>query len=203
MIVFEDLGIPLTHQKITPGNNILSSLSTMYKYTEWTVSYTSGGTTEIVAGDWIVGATSSAKGRVLSITLASGTWAGGDAAGVIRFTDAQSSTGAAAAWTSAENILVAAGTDDATLTLLPVEAPASSSYLIPKGSPAKSVLIVVYANTALTGLTGAKPNQSALAGVPMTANSSITLRNYEAIKNFKCIDYTAASASIVQITYFF
>jgi hypothetical protein len=50
----------------------------------FSLSYTSGGTTEIEVGDTITGATSAATGVVLSITLASGTWAGGTAAGVIR-----------------------------------------------------------------------------------------------------------------------
>lgn len=47
----------------------------------WTVPYTSGGTTEIEAGDTITGATSGATGYVMSVTLSTGTWAGGDAAG--------------------------------------------------------------------------------------------------------------------------
>lgn len=48
-----------------------------------TVSYTSGGTYEILPGDTITGATSGSTARVISLTLATGTWAGGDAAGVL------------------------------------------------------------------------------------------------------------------------
>jgi hypothetical protein len=48
-----------------------------------TVSYTSGGTYEILPGDTITGATSTSTARVVSLTLSSGTWAGGDAAGVL------------------------------------------------------------------------------------------------------------------------
>ena len=48
-----------------------------------TVSYTSGGTYEIMPGDTITGATSTNTARVVSLTLATGTWAGGDAAGVL------------------------------------------------------------------------------------------------------------------------
>lgn len=48
-----------------------------------TVSYTSGGTYEILPGDTITGATSASTARVVSLTLATGTWAGGDAAGVL------------------------------------------------------------------------------------------------------------------------
>jgi hypothetical protein len=52
-----------------------------------TVSYTSGGTYQILVGDVITGATSGATARVIAITLTSGTWAGGDAAGVITVCD--------------------------------------------------------------------------------------------------------------------
>ncbi|MCV0395473.1 MAG: hypothetical protein K5872_22255 [Rhizobiaceae bacterium] len=45
------------------------------------VPFSSGGTTEIVAGDKIVGATSGAQAWVREVLEYSGTWAGGDAAG--------------------------------------------------------------------------------------------------------------------------
>lgn len=47
----------------------------------YTRTFTSGGTYEVLPGDTLVGATSAATCRVVSITLSSGTWAGGDAAG--------------------------------------------------------------------------------------------------------------------------
>ena len=46
-------------------------------------AYTSGGTYTTLVGNTITGALSGAKGTVIAITLASGTFAGGDAAGVI------------------------------------------------------------------------------------------------------------------------
>lgn len=49
---------------------------------QWAIPFTSGGTTEIRAGDTIVGATSGATAVVGTVLLASGSWAGGDAAGV-------------------------------------------------------------------------------------------------------------------------
>ena len=48
---------------------------------EFTLGFDSGGTAEISAGDTITGQTSAAEARVISISLDSGTWAGGDAAG--------------------------------------------------------------------------------------------------------------------------
>lgn len=55
------------------------------KITKWFrgkwIAFTSGGTTEVQAGDTITGATSGATAYVQDVLLASGTWAGGDAAG--------------------------------------------------------------------------------------------------------------------------
>lgn len=72
------------------------------------VAYTSGGTYEIVAGDTITGATSGATAKVVSLTLTSGTWAGGDAAGVLTV---NRRTGTF----QAENLNVGANTNVATI----------------------------------------------------------------------------------------
>jgi len=45
------------------------------------LTFTSGGTAELVVGDVVIGATGGATAEVKSITLSGGTWAGGDAAG--------------------------------------------------------------------------------------------------------------------------
>ena len=45
------------------------------------LAFTSGGTTEIVPGNTITGATSASTANVLAVITTSGTWAGGDAAG--------------------------------------------------------------------------------------------------------------------------
>jgi len=52
-----------------------------------TLAYTSGGTYQVVVGDIVTGATSGATARVISLTLTSGTWAGGDAAGTLTMCD--------------------------------------------------------------------------------------------------------------------
>lgn len=49
----------------------------------WTLDFTSGGTYEIEVGDTITGATSGATAHVAGISLSSGSWAGGDAAGTL------------------------------------------------------------------------------------------------------------------------
>jgi hypothetical protein len=50
---------------------------------EWTLPFTSGGTYEIKAGDTITGDTSKATALVISVSVTSGTWAGGDVVGNI------------------------------------------------------------------------------------------------------------------------
>ena len=72
-------------------------------------AYTSGGTTEIVAGVTITGATSGETAIVDSVVLSTGTWAGGDAAGTIYVHTVSG------AWTNGEGILVAT-VDCGTLT---------------------------------------------------------------------------------------
>lgn len=70
--------------------------------------FTSGGTTAIVVGNVITGATSSATGTVARVVLTSGTWAGGDAAGYFIITG---KTGTF----QAENLNVGASTNLATI----------------------------------------------------------------------------------------
>lgn len=71
-------------------NNSGGTAAEMYKSSAsgWTLvalgrelSFTSGGTIEIVEGNTITGATSAATGVVSRVVLTSGTWAGGNAAG--------------------------------------------------------------------------------------------------------------------------
>ncbi len=190
---FETLGQPLTHQKIVPGNTATGIGSEFYIYTERDLAYTSGGTTEIVKGDWIVGATSSAKAEVVSVSLASGTWGAGTAAGVIRIKNQHGTF-------QSENLKVAAESDDATIAANSVLYEGDYLY---KGMIARNALVTVIAQTELIGLDGGKPDQTALVGVSMPANSSLVLKDIMEIKNFKTIDYTASSAGTVNVVCFF
>jgi hypothetical protein len=53
----------------------------------YTKAYTSGGIHQVLVGDILTGALSSATCRVISVTLSSGTWSGGDAAGTLTVVD--------------------------------------------------------------------------------------------------------------------
>jgi hypothetical protein len=191
------IGKPMTHAKIVPGNTITSLGAEFYKYTERRVAYTSGGTTEIVVGDWIVGATSGAKAEVVGVTLASGTWAGGTAAGVLTVRSQHGTF-------QSENIKVAAGTNDATIATDTAICTAAQ-YIHPawRGKRALAALVNVYANTALMAVNGGKPDQSALVGMPLAAGATWMLQCIEEIEAFKVIDYTASSASIVHVSLYF
>ena len=49
----------------------------------WSLPFTSGGTYDIAVGDAVTGATSGAAAHVAGVSLSSGSWAGGDAAGTL------------------------------------------------------------------------------------------------------------------------
>jgi hypothetical protein len=85
------------------------------------VAFTSGGVTEIAAGDTITGATSLATAVITKVVLLSGTWAGGTAAGVLHFA---SQTGTF----QAENLNVGAS-----LNLATIAGDSTSNSLAPSG----------------------------------------------------------------------
>ena len=193
MLTFEYLGQPLTHQKVVPGNTATALSANCYYYQRWKLNF-DAGTDEIVAGDWIVGATSAAVGRVVSITEESGTWAGDNVVGYL-IIDSMVGT-----FQNNEKLKVAADATTADVNGLAI--PIAEDYIY-KGMSAKAALVCVYANTALINVWGGKPDQTALIGMPMVANASYILRDINEIKAFKCIDYTAASVSNVQVTFYF
>lgn len=77
------------------------------------VPFSGGGTTEVAVGDIITGATSGAKAQVFSVNLASGTWAGGDAAGFFEVEMISGTFGSENVYVSSD---ATSGTDDATVT---------------------------------------------------------------------------------------
>jgi hypothetical protein len=194
MIVSEYLGEPLQHQKITPGNTATGFNVNCYKYLMWILNI-DAGTDELTVGSWIVGASSGAVAKVLSMTISTGDWGSDNVTGYA-ICDSWNGT----AWTDNEKVKMAA---DATCA--DVNGPMKSleeGYPF-KGCMAKAALVSAYANTELVCFDGSTPDQTALVGQPMAAASSIILADINQIRNFKAIDYTASSAGIIQATFFF
>ena len=73
---------PLTAAKGFPANALTIPATATHM-----VSFSSGGTTEIVAGNIVTGATSSKTAYVVATALFNGTWAGGDASGMLYLKD--------------------------------------------------------------------------------------------------------------------
>ncbi len=195
MLVISNWGQGLTHQKITPGNTVTSVSVNCYRYKRWKLNF-DAGTDEIVAGDWIVGATSGAVATVVEVSaLTSGSWAADTAVGYL-IIDSMVGT-----WTNNEKLKVAA---DATMADVNGAAiPLDNEDYPNKGMEARAALISVFANTALVSWTRGKPDQTALIGQPMAANSSVLLTDMNDIRNIKVVDYVSGSASVVNITYHF
>lgn len=191
--VIELTGIALTHLKITPGNTVTGVGSEFYQYTERTLAFTSGGTYEIQAGDWIVGATSGAKANVRNVAVTSGTWAGGDAAGTLTINSQHGTF-------QSEVLKVAGNTDVATIA--GNSSVRTDNYAF-KGQLAVSALVEITDNTALIALSGARPDQTALMGLLLPANSTIELKEIDNIRNFKVIDKVSGAACTVDIDFYF
>ena len=85
-------------------------------YLGWIVPFSGGGTTEILAGATIKGATSGATAKVKQVLLYSGSWAGGDAAGFLELVE-----GTLVGTFASENVYIdsdqTSGIDDATVTV--------------------------------------------------------------------------------------
>ncbi len=190
MLTFDYLGEPKTFQKIVPGDTITAIGAEVHTYVERTLAFTSGGTTTIVVGDIIIGATSGAYARVIEVTLASGTWAGGDAAGTFKICSQVGTF-------QSENIKVQAGTDDATI------AANSTVNSIQNKTCAKAALVVVEAQTALVSIHSMKPDQTNNLGIKIESSQSYILTDPNSIRALSVVDAVSGSASTVKIICFF
>lgn len=82
--------------------------------------FTSGGTTEIVEGNTIVGETSAASALVKRVVLTSGTWAGGNAAGYFTFASQTGTFGAETIKVGVTLNLATIAGNSAAISLLPL-----------------------------------------------------------------------------------
>jgi len=189
----EDYGIPLTSQKIVPGDTITSVDAGGFQYTERTLAYTLGGTVAVVVGDQIVGASSGAMATVVAVGTITGTWAGNTAAGNLTIKN-QIGT-----FTTAEIMKVAA---DATVATITANSTAVATDYRFKNKLAKVAVVQAVAQSALVCFDSSKPDQTLLKGWTLHAGESIVVLE-EAIQRIKVVDRVSAAASTVFIQYYF
>jgi hypothetical protein len=218
MIVFEDLGVPLTVQQETmAADTSVSADDDMYSIKIYRMAYDSGGTSYMpILGDLIIGATSAARGIVLSCSINDGTtWAGGDGAGVIYM---YAVTGT---WQNNEvfNVVTAADStayaDEGTVDGLAVLTSGRQQFSAPCGTPiyngmqAKAAIVVIETNSARITLDGTPATPGTLTngfvsrGVLMAANTNWVIRGVTPIKNIKLCNATASSNMAYRIMYYF
>lgn len=196
MLTLEYYGSPKTWQRITPGDTMTTIDKNVWFYREHFLKYDSGGTTEVADGDIIRGNTSSAYAIVISKTTDSGTWAGGDAAGVLRI---KSVVGT---FQDNETINVAGNSNLCTVdgTLYDVR----DSYMH-KNKHAKAVLIQAetQAQRVMFDANAAKPDQTKDLGLYLSADASILITEPKAMENIKTLDATSGQAGSLNIIGFF
>lgn len=186
----EDYGIPLTSQKIVPGNTRTSISSGAYQYVEKTLAFTSGGTTEIVVGDVIC--QTGINAVVTAISAITGTWAAGTAAGTLTIKN-QIGTFAAGA------VYVGAGSDEATIA--GDSTVVSTDYRF-KNALAKVAVVQALAQSVLVCIDGSLPDQTLLKGWTILAGGTLVVLE-EAIQRIKVVDRVSGSASTVFIQCYF
>jgi len=198
MYMYDYVGMALCHQKIVPGNTATGLAASCLEYLEFTLlcDGVDAGSTAPVAGGWIVGQTSGGRAIIISATLTAGAYGNVNARVTLRLRSVSGT------FASTENVGYGANLDHFTVRTGATQVPVTEDYLY-KGLLAKAILVSVYANTALCIWDSSTPDQTSLIGQPMVANSSIMIQDANSIRAFKCIDYTAASASNVQVTFYF
>ncbi len=196
--MFDYIGQAGNHQKIVPGNAATGLSPSCYEYLEFTLlcDGVDAGSTEPASTYWIVGQTSGARAVIVSATLTAGAYGNANARVTLRLRSVSGT------FASTENIGYGANLDHLTVRTGATQVPVTDDYTY-KGMLAKAILVSVYANTALCIWNGSTPDQTSLIGQPMIANSSIMIQDANSIRNFKCIDYTSQSASVVQVTFYF
>jgi len=190
VITFEDLGVALCHQKVVPGDTITGLSQYCYQYQRFRLNFTDADA-EIAIGDWVIGASSGAVAKVVSVT--STAWTDGVGHLIL---DSWNGTAF-----QAEELKVVAGATMANTdgVLIPLT---STNYPY-KGMMAKSALVVAFVNTALIDYSGGKPDQTNVIGIPLAAGSSVLLKNIENIRNLKMVNYAAATATTIQVSFCF
>jgi len=187
----EDYGIPLTSQKIVPGNTRTAVSAGGYQYVERTLAFTGGGATEVKVGDVICQSAGAIQAVVTAISAITGTW-GGTAAGTFTLKN-QIGTFVAGA------IYVGAGSDEATVA--GNSTAVATDYRF-QNALAKVAVIQAIAQSALITFDGSTPDQTLLKGWTLAAGQSIVVLE-EAIQRIQVVDRVSGSLSTVFIQYYF
>lgn len=158
---------------------------------EYLIEFSSGGTTEIVEGNKVVGATSSATAYVCGISLYMGTWAGGDAAGIFFLRDVSGTF-------QAENLDVGASSNLATI------AGAVRTCTYAGRKPVAAFIMTKTASVTFT-LSGATPTLAAGTdiGIPLSVNSYYMIEGFDNVKNFQAINTVNASGGVLRTILFY
>lgn len=191
MQVFSTSGQPLTRQKITPGNTAAGlARASYFTLGDRKVPFTSGGTHEVVVGDLLTGATSSAALRVTAIVLESGTWAGGNAAGWLYGVN---QTGVF----QAENLNEGANSNVCTIP--------SDSSKIHHNLQAKNCKVIVEDYALRCTKDGTTPTATAgtAIGDIIQAGQNFMIADINEIRNFKCIDAVSGEAGTAHCELYF
>lgn len=197
MRVMEFPGVPCFFQKLVPGATS-TGVDTAYLLPQgdYAMRFTSGGVGTPQAGDLLTGATSGAIARLKQRVLESGTWAGGDAAGVL-ICDYISGTFAA------ENLNCTGKLAQANVATIA----AGCFWDVPaaKDKPPAGMLISAENQSAVFTLNGEPPTQSGGTGLghELADVGSYLIKGADAVKKFRCMDYTNASATTVKCTLFY
>jgi len=180
----------LTGQRITPGNTATAIGTNIIKYVEHKLHIDSGGTTAIVAGNRILGATSGASAMVLEVgTLESGSWAGGDAVCWLKLCSVVG-TFQNNEHITVEGVADAADADGTTIELLPAE------YVRPefRGMTARKLIVQAEDNNQRISWNGFLPTQVSKMGLLLEKGYSVTLTDAADMKACYVIDAVAGSA---------
>lgn len=187
-------GVPLTHQKIVPGNTVTAIATNVKAYILKALRYTSGGTYVMKAGDTIVGATSGATAVIVSRTIDAGTDAGGDAAGIL-ILKCQVGT------FQSENLNVEGNSNVATIAANSLAYKGGTEH---EGRAARAMLITVESNDVQVTFDGTYPSQTAtFYGHTLVEGDSLLLFGEDAVSGFRCVDRVSGSASVLKVTCLF
>lgn len=212
MLTLEDYGVPLTYEHHVQGDDLAAGLTACtYEIKIEKLNYDSHGTSAILAGDIIVGATSSATARVLSVNDdGTGTVAGGDAAGYFLLTNVIGT------FQNDENLNRVLGTTGAATANLATAngtcSPMPQGFIYGQyvnGALAKTALLTIETQAARFSLDGLPPTPATHAngwvsrGIPMVTGTSYLIRGIENIKNFKVCNSAAGSNTRWTVVCFF